>query len=140
MRCSASAITDAPSREECVAYRIVSNTPQQALTLLNDPTFVEASRVFAERLLRADARTDEARLELAFEDALSRPVKPGEKASLTRFLAAQREHYRAHANEASELMKVGIARATKNLDEAELAAWTQVCRVVLNLHEMITRY
>jgi hypothetical protein len=131
---------DAPSREECNAYRIVSNTPQQALTLLNDPTFVEASRVFAERLLKADARTDEARLELAFERALARRVEPKEKASLTKFLALQREHYRGSADEAEKLMKVGIERTPNEPDKTELAAWTQVCRVVLNLHETITRY
>jgi len=131
---------DAPSREECIAYRIISNTPQQALTLLNDPTFAEASRVFAARLLSAKVKSDEERLDLAFEQTLARPIKPKEKESLKTFLAVQREHYRTHSDEANKLMKVGVAPASKNADEFELAAWTEVCRVVLNLHESITRY
>src|SRR5207248_4015539 len=61
---------DAPSREECTAIRVVSNTPQQALTLLNDPTFVEAARVLSARLLEAEAISDEKRIEMAFERPL----------------------------------------------------------------------
>src|SRR5207244_6597320 len=90
---------DAPAREECTATRIVSNTPQQALTLLNDPTFVEASRVFAAKVLAAGDRTDEQRLGAAFERALARPAKEKEKQSLLKFLAAQREHYQQAADE-----------------------------------------
>src|SRR5207248_6875359 len=74
---------DAPSREECTANRVVSNTPQQALTLLNDPTFVEAARAFATKLL-IDQSTDGVRLEQAYRNALARPIKPNEKQSLTR--------------------------------------------------------
>src|SRR5207247_9702615 len=77
---------DAPSREECVASRNVSNTPQQALTLLNDPTFMEASRVFAERLLSSKPESDEARLNLVYKEALARPIKPKEQKSLEQFL------------------------------------------------------
>ena len=131
---------DAPSREECIAYRIVSNTPQQALTLLNDPTFAEASHAFAARVLSVKARSDEERLSLAFQEALARPIKPKERVSLTRFLAGQREHYKSDPEEADKLLRVGIAPRPKDEDQLELAAWTQVCRVVLNLHETITRY
>ena len=63
-------IFDAPGREECTASRVVSDTPQQALTLLNDPSFVEASRVFAERIARGPCRGDSQRLAMAFEEAL----------------------------------------------------------------------
>ncbi|MBU6399096.1 MAG: DUF1553 domain-containing protein [Verrucomicrobia bacterium] len=131
---------DAPSREECVAARNVSNTPQQALTLLNDPTFVEASRVFAARVLAAKCKSDAARLNLVYEKALDRPVQPKERTSLEQFLTWQREHYQAHPEEAKQLMHDGLAPEPKHADEPELAAWTQVCRVVLNLHEAITRY
>src|SRR5207248_7977453 len=81
---------DAPAREECTANRVVSNTPQQALTLLNDPTFVEAARVLAARLLEAEAISDEKRLDMAFERALGRPVKDKERNSLIKFLNTQR--------------------------------------------------
>jgi hypothetical protein len=76
---------DAPSREECTANRIVSNTPQQALTLLNDPTFVEASRAFAASVLAAATSSDEQRLDFAFERALNRPATDKEKQSLLSF-------------------------------------------------------
>ena len=131
---------DAPGREECTANRIVSNTPQQALTLLNDPTFMEASRVFAAHILQSDAATDEQRLDRAYRRALLRSAKPNEKASLLKFLAQQREHYRADAEEAGKLMRIGNAVEPRAANDAELAAWTQVCRVILNLHETITRY
>jgi len=131
---------DAPSREECTACRLVSNTPQQALTLLNDPTFVEAARVFAARLLEAQCRGDEARLESAFERALARPPRAEERRSLLEFLAAQRTHYMTDIDAAGKLEHLGNASAPKNLGQAELAAWTQVCRVILNLQETITRY
>lgn len=131
---------DAPSREECTACRVVSNTPQQALTLLNDPTFVEAARVFAARLLRVGCGGDEPRLDLAFERSLARPARDREKASLLEFLATQRRQYAAETEAAGKLEHVGNAPAPEDLDKAELAAWTQVCRVILNLQETITRY
>jgi hypothetical protein len=131
---------DAPSREECVGYRIVSNTPQQALTLLNDPSFVEAARAFAQTLLQSPAKADNERLKLAYERALGRSIKPTELASLTNFLTAQRAHLQNDVDEAARIQKVGFAPTPKSLNEVELAAWTSVCRVVLNLHETITVY
>jgi len=131
---------DAPSREECTAIRTVSNTPQQALTLLNDPTFVEAARALATRVLAAKVATDDARLDLAYERALARPARPQEKESLKSFLATQRQYYASTPEDADKLVRVGLAPAPKKSDEAELAAWTSVCRVILNLHESITRY
>ena len=131
---------DAPGREECTAIRTVSNTPQQALTLLNDPTFVEASRAFAAKLLAAPATNDRARIELAFAKALARSPKPREIESLTAFLAEQRKYYEANPKDAEKVLKVGVAPAPSNRDKAELAAWTMVGRVILNLHETITRY
>lgn len=131
---------DAPSREECTAIRTVSNTPQQALTLLNDPTFVEAARAFAEKLLAPDKRTDEERIDLAFQRALARPARATEKQSLDRFLEEQRELYRSNPADADRLLHVGFETLPGNLNPAELAAWTSVCRVILNLHETITRY
>jgi hypothetical protein len=131
---------DAPSREECTACRNVSNTPQQALTLLNDPSFVEAARVFAAKLLSAKASSDADRLNLAFQHALLRPIKPEEARSLKKFLAQQRDYYKANPDDAKKLTNIGIAPPASNLDPAEHAAWATVCRVVLNLHESITRY
>ncbi len=135
---------DAPGREECQAFRFVSNTPQQALTLLNDPTFVEASRVFAANALAAKVKSDSDRLDWIYQRALLRPVKPKERDSLLKFLAEQRSYYKATPDDADQLLGVGLAPLPKlvgeNTDVAELSAWTQVCRVVLNLHETITKY
>lgn len=110
---------DASSREECTASRIVSNTPQQALTLLNDPCFVEAAGAFANSLLLKKASAA-GRIAIAYERALGRPPKPSETQSLLRFLDQQRE--------------------TAPQDARELYAWTQLCRVILNLHETISIY
>ena len=131
---------DAPGREECVAYRLPSNTPQQALTLLNDPTFVECARVFAQKLLQSAAKSDDERLNFAYQRALARSIKPTELASLKKFLAAQREHLQMDKDEPVKIQKVGLASTPKDVDAIELGAWTSVCRVILNLHETITVY
>jgi hypothetical protein len=131
---------DAPAREECTATRNVSNTPQQALTLLNDPTFVEAARVFASKLLVSAGLSDKSRIELACQRALGRPPKSKETAFLASFLAEQRAHYRGNTEEAELLLQIGVSSALPDLNAAELAAWTQLCRVLLNTHESLTRY
>jgi hypothetical protein len=128
---------DAPSREECTADRFQSNSPQQALTLLNDPSFVEAARGFA---LRLKPGTDEQRIREAVKLALSRDPKSGELDSLTKFLATQRETYQSKPDDAVAFLKTGLSNPGTGQDPAELAAWTQLCRVILNLHETITRY
>ena len=128
---------DAPARDECVALRSASNTPQQALTLLNDPTFVEAARVLAARLLAKPAAED--RLNAAFLLAVGRGIKPSERTALEKLIADQQSYYTANPAEATKLLKVGLTPPpTDNL--AAHAAWTQACRVLLNSHEVITRY
>ncbi|MBL9188538.1 MAG: PSD1 domain-containing protein [Opitutaceae bacterium] len=129
---------DAPSRDECAAARTVSNTPQQALTLLNDPTFVEAARHLAARAIEAGA-TDAARLHEAFQRALGRTPRAAERDSLLKLLAAQRGYYRANPEDAKKLLRIGLS-APPGGDPVEHAAWTQVARVIVNLHEFITRY
>jgi hypothetical protein len=120
---------------------VVSNTPQQALTLLNDPTFVEAARMLAQRVLKeGPSASDEQRIDSIYRRALGRPAKPKEIESLKRFLAAQRTHLKEDPAEAAKLLKVGFAPTAADIEPNELAAWTSLCRVVLNLHESITRY
>ena len=130
---------DAPSRDECAAARNVSNTPQQALTLLNDPTFVEAARALAVRVLGAGGRDDAARLDTAFALALARKPQRAERKSLSAFLAAQRAVYRADPPAAEKLLRVGITPPPEG-DPVEFAAWTNLARVLLNTQEVITRY
>jgi hypothetical protein len=132
-------IFDAPSREECIAQRVLSNTPQQALSMLNDPTFVEAARVFAERTMRSAQATPE-RLSFAFEHALARAPRPQEIQVLSELYAKHLKEYQADPKAAQALVSAGEWPAAKDLNVPELAAWTSVSRAILNLHETITRY
>ncbi len=130
---------DASTREECVVQRPRSNTPLQALVLLNDPTYVEAARVLAARLI-AEAGTDPAsRLDRAFRLALSRPPAAEESAILLDLVAKHERQYREDPASARELIGIGETPVPPGLDAAELAAWTSAARAILNLHETITR-
>ena len=130
---------DAPSREECTADRPRSNTPLQALVLLNDPSYVEAARSFAELILRHEGDTA-ARLNYAFIRALSRPASAEELAVLEQFLTDQLSEYDADPAAAKELLSIGARPLPQDLPTTTLAAWTSVARAILNLHEVITRY
>jgi hypothetical protein len=130
---------DAPSREECTVERPRSNTPQQALVLLNDPTYVEAARAVAEIVIRSGKTVDE-RLDTAFRQVLQRRAHAEEKKLLRELLDRHLEQYRADVPAAQKYLRVGDRPAPTDLDPAELAAWANVTRVVLNLHETITRY
>lgn len=130
---------DAPTREECTAERVRSNTPQQALALLNDPTYVEAARAFAERILREGGSSVDARLEFAFREALVRSPRPEE---IRLLVALQAEHARQWAADpaaAAGFLAVGQRPVATDLSVAELASWTSVARAILNLNEFITR-
>jgi hypothetical protein len=130
---------DAPSREECIAERNRSNIPQQALVLLNDPTYVEAARVFAARIVKEGGQTTPARLRWAWRQALSRDIRPAEIETVRQLLDKHLAEYRANPKAAAALLKVGFAPTPGNGNVADLAAWTSVARVLLNLHETITR-
>ena len=129
---------DAPCREECTADRARSNTPLQSLVLLNDPSYVEAARVFAERIVRHEGTVSE-QLDFAFRRALSRPIRPAESAVLERLLQVHWSDYEADPAAAQELLAVGARPAPADLPATTLAAWTSVARAILNLHEVITR-
>jgi hypothetical protein len=131
---------DAPAREECTAARPVSNTPLQALVLLNDPNFVEAARVFGQNILRHGGRTFEKRLDWAYRKALARPPTAEESKLLARLYQAQLERYRRDAAAAKEFVEVGNRPGARTIRVAELAAWTSLAHALLNLHETITRY
>jgi hypothetical protein len=130
---------DAPSREECAAERTRSNIPQQALVLLNDPTYVEAARAFAVRILREGTGDDASRISWAWQHALVRTPQPKEIATLRGLLDKHRKHYEQNKTAAEAFLKVGSTPPPADLDSAELAAWTDVARAILNLHETITR-
>jgi mono/diheme cytochrome c family protein len=131
---------DAPTREECTAGRMKSNTPKAALVLLNDPTFVEAARKLAELALREGGVDDDEKIAYLWKRALSRNPDADEFTIIKGLLARRRDDFRDDPQAASELLDVGIAPRDKSLDESELAAWTATTRAVLNLHEAIARY
>ncbi len=130
---------DAPSREECTAERNRSNIPQQALVLLNDPTYVEAARAFAARILGECKGDATQRIQWAWQQALQRAPDADEMKTIQPLLNERLAAYRADAKAAEALLKVGLAPVPATLDKAELAAWTHIARVLLNLHETITR-
>ena len=132
---------DAPSREECTVERPRSNTPLQALVLLNDPTYVEAARVFAARMIRegGHGRRGAARLRLP-PGARAAAAAGGGRSPAARCWQKHRQQYRGRPDRGRRrCSRVGDAPAPADVDPAELAAWTSVARVILNLHETITR-
>lgn len=130
---------DAPSREECCAERTRSNIPQQALVLLNDPSYVEAARAFAVRIVREGGDSDDARLAWAWQQALQRLPRVEEMETVLPLLRKHRDEYVADATAAKALLATGFAPVPADLDPAQVAAWTHVARVLFNLHETITR-
>ena len=131
---------DAPTREECAADRSVSNTPLQALTLLNDPTFVEAAKAFGARILGSGEPGDAKRLDFAFREAFSRNADPREREVLLGLLEQQRQYFKSKPSQAVDLLETGISKVPPILETAEPAAWTTIARALLNKHEFVMRY
>jgi hypothetical protein len=129
---------DATAREACLVNRARTNTPLQALALLNDVPFVEAARVLAERVLR-EAAAPEQRLELAFLRLTGR--RPGERELkvLRAGLDRHREHYRHNEAAAKQLVSMGSSKPSSGLDVREVAAYAAITTLILNLDEVITR-
>ena len=130
---------DAPSREECTAKRSRSNTSLATLALLNDPTFIEAARVFATNILQNTSTDGVQRIDTIFRRALSRPADEFERSALLRLVRDQKAYFSEHPEAVEELLDVGLKNAPEDLDKVELATWTFACRAVLNLSEMTTR-
>lgn len=130
---------DAPSREECVASRARSNIPQQALVLLNDPIFIEASRNFATRILQFEGG-EKQKITRALKEAVNRTPESGEIHILFDLLENQRQRYANAKADAEALVSVGDSTIPSDIDVCELAAWTQVARAILNAYETISRH
>jgi hypothetical protein len=129
---------DAPDRETCTVRRPRTNTPLQALVLMNDPTYLEASRKLAERML-LEAGGTEQRIRLAFRLAMARQPKRAELAVLEKIFTKQLAVYREDPEAAVKLLSVGESKRNEKLDVAELAAWAMVASVILNLDETVTK-
>ncbi len=129
---------DAPNRETCTVARPTTTTPLQALVLLNDVQFVEASRAFAERILEQSVdETD--RLRWAFEECVSRPPTDDELAVLTSTLFRERTRYTANEAAAEIYLANGESTRNEKFPAPEHAAWSQVAALLLNLSETVTR-
>lgn len=130
---------DAPNREVCTITRESTNTPLQALVLLNDPQFVEASRGLSARVLNEKDLEDEDRLQLAFETVLSRSPNRKEMQILKKRLADERTYYADAPDKAVAYLSVGESPRNPALDTVEHAAWTAVASMIMNLSEAVTR-
>ena len=130
---------DAAGRETCMVRETRTNTPLQALTLMNDVTYVEAARVLAERVLREGGPTPEARLTLIFQLVLGRPPRPAERAVLSQSLKAHLADFRADRAAAERFVQAGESPRESRYDPVEVAAYAAVAGLVLNLDEAITK-
>ncbi len=131
---------DAPAREECTARRERSNTPLQALVLLNDPTYVESARVLAADVCSQSEQKFESRLAYAFRKCLARKPNTEEAKVLRKLYEKEFERFSNDETAITQFLATGIAPVSDSLNKAEVAAWTSITRVLLNLHETITRY
>jgi hypothetical protein len=130
---------DAPDREICTVRRSRTNTPLPALVLMNDPTFVEASRKLAERAMTEGGKEDSQRIGFAFRLATGRLPRSEELAVLQNVLDQERDVYIHDADTANKLLSVGESPINKTLDSAQHAAWTMLCSTILNLDETISK-
>jgi len=130
---------DAPDRETCIVRRGRTNTPLQAFVLMNDPTYVEAARKLAGRVIAEGGATPAGRFERAFRLVLARTPAEGEIRVLAPLLEAALGRFRADAKAAAALLAVGQSKPASAIDAAELAAWTTVTSVILGLDETVTK-
>ncbi len=129
---------DAPDREKCTARRLPTNTPLQALELMNDPTYVEASRALAQRAILAAGSDPSRRIDFMFRLATARYPRPQEREILAGLARDETAEYRQDRSAALKLISVGASVPDSKINPGELAAWTTVASAILNLDETIT--
>jgi hypothetical protein len=130
---------DAPSREKCRARRERTNTPLQALITLNDPQYFEAARHLGYRMIREGGAEDASRLRYGFRLATGRSPCDSECTVLEESLAAQRAHYNGDLEAAKKTISVGESPVPEDVPPPDLAAYTMVASLILNLDEVLTR-
>jgi hypothetical protein len=132
-------LLDANGRDTCAVDLKRTNTPLQALLLLNDETFVEHARGLATRMLQESSESDEDRIRRGLLLVLGRKSRPSEVAILSNELQTQRRYFQSHPEAAKAFLAVGDSKPAASLDPVELAAMTSVARVLMNLDETLTR-
>jgi hypothetical protein len=130
---------DAPDREKCTARRLTTNTPLQALVLLNDPTYVEAARALAQRMIKEGGQSPADRVDFAFRLATDRLPSANERTVLLDTFKEERADFGKQQADAAKLVSVGESRYDSRLNKTDLAAWTTVASMILNLDETITK-
>ena len=130
---------DAPSREACVVRRARTNTPLQALLLMNDTQYVEAARNLGQKMMTSGGASAGERLSFGFRVATARQPTPEEAAVLAKLLAAHLADYQADRGAAEKLVSIGVSPRNMALDVSELAAYTMVANLILNLDETVTK-
>jgi len=130
---------DAPSRENCVARRARTNTPLQALVLMNDEQYVEAARQLAKRMLTEGGSQAAERLSYGFRLTTAREPNAREMSVLAAQLTAQLEHFQANTESAKKLLSIGAVPRDESLDLAEFASYTMIGNLLLNLDETMTK-
>jgi hypothetical protein len=130
---------DAPFRETCTLRRSRSNTPLQALNLMNDPTYVEAARFLAQRMIKEGGTSIETRLTHGFQLLLARNPSPQELRLLTTAIERSLQDFTHDSSAAKQLLTIGEAKANEKLNPAELAAYTTVASTLINLDETLTK-
>ncbi len=130
---------DAPDRETCQVRRARTNTPLQSLVLMNDVQFIEAARKLAERVIVEGGSDVDARLTFAFRMTTSRNPRPTEVESLSRLLDEYQDEFTANPDAAAKLLSAGDSSRDQALDVSELAGWTMITHLLLNLSETVTK-
>ena len=130
---------DAPSREQCRARRERTNTPLQALVTMNDPQYFEAARQLGYRMLHEAGPGDDERLRYGFRLVTARPATTTETAILSETLASERNHYQADTEAAQKAIAVGESPVPTDVSPNDLAAYTMVANLLLNLDEVVTK-
>jgi len=125
---------DAPDREKCTARRTITNTPLQALLLMNDPTYLEASRALAQRALPQSDR-----IRWIFRLVTDRDPSPKETEILTKLYEKEHARYADHKDAAEKLISIGESKPDPHADPSDLAAWTMVASTILNMDETVTK-
>ncbi len=130
---------DAPSRELCAVRRIRTNTPLQAFVTLNDPVYLEAAQALARRIVRDGGASPESRARFGLRLCLSRPPQPAPVEQLLELYRTEREHYQKDAKAAQTLATEPLGPPPAGMDPGELAAWTVIANVLLNMDGVLTK-
>jgi hypothetical protein len=130
---------DATSRETCTVRRIRTNTPLQAFVTLNDPVYVECAQALARRIVKEGGTTTEERARFGLQLCLCRPPRTEQVQQVMELFQTEREHYRKHTKEALTLATEPLGPLPAGMNAAELAAWTVVANVLLNLDAVLMK-